>query len=173
LPVQARNWPRLSRQELKEAARPRYYPSQRDAELTLTVEAIGLYEVPVIDSDSQEALDRGVIYLPQTPMPWEEREQKNVFLAPATGSATRAPAVASSSSTSTSSRKATSWSSRMVGNDLRIRGERDLRGRAGRRVGDRPRAGAEHGHPADLHLPGLREPLRPSRRRGLARVCRA
>ncbi len=58
MPVQARNWPRLSRQELKEAARPRYYPSQRDAELTLTVEAIGLYEVPVIDSDSQEALDR-------------------------------------------------------------------------------------------------------------------
>jgi hypothetical protein len=58
LPVQARNWPRPSRQELKEAAPPRYYPPQRDAELTLAVEARGLHELPVIDSDSQEALDR-------------------------------------------------------------------------------------------------------------------
>ena len=38
--------------------------------------------MPVIDSSSLEALDRGVIHIPQTPMPWEEeREQKNVYLA--------------------------------------------------------------------------------------------
>ena len=67
-------------------------PPQRDAQLTLTVEALGLYNVPVINSRSAEALDRGVIHLPETPMPWEDREQKNVFLAghrlgwPGTGS---------------------------------------------------------------------------------------
>ena len=49
--------------------------------MSLTVDALGLYEVPVIDSDSQEAFDRGVIHLLQTPMSWEEREQKNVYLA--------------------------------------------------------------------------------------------
>ena len=56
------------------------------------MEAIGLYDVPVISSSAEEALDRGVIHIPQTPMPWEERRQKNVYLAghrlgyPGTGS---------------------------------------------------------------------------------------
>ena len=58
----------------------------------MTVQKIGLYDVPVINSESREALDRGVIHVPETPMPWEEREQKNVYLAghrtgyPGTGS---------------------------------------------------------------------------------------
>jgi sortase A len=59
----------------------RYYPPQPDAELTLTVEAIGLYDVPVIDEASEEVLEQGVIHIPQTPMPWEKRQQKNVYLA--------------------------------------------------------------------------------------------
>jgi sortase A len=37
--------------------------------------------VPVINANSQEALDNGVIHFPQTPMPWEERDQKKVYLA--------------------------------------------------------------------------------------------
>ena len=49
--------------------------------MTLTVDAIGLYDVPVINANTQEALDIGVIHFPQSPMPWEEREQKNVYLA--------------------------------------------------------------------------------------------
>ena len=63
-----------------------------DSELSLTVDAIGLYDVPVITSNTQQALDSGVIHFPQTLMPWEEREQKNVYLAghrlgwPGTGS---------------------------------------------------------------------------------------
>jgi sortase A len=35
----------------------------------------------VISEESQQALDAGVIHLPETPMPWERREQKNVYLA--------------------------------------------------------------------------------------------
>jgi sortase A len=56
------------------------------------VSAIGLYDVPVINAYTQEALDNGVIHHPQTPMPWDERQQKNVYLAghrlgwPGTGS---------------------------------------------------------------------------------------
>jgi len=37
--------------------------------------------VPIISSSREEALDNGVIHIPQTPMPWEEAEQKNVYLA--------------------------------------------------------------------------------------------
>ena len=54
---------------------------------------MGLYEVPVISSSAPQALDNGVVHVPQTPMPWEEdRQQKNVYLAghrlgyPGTGS---------------------------------------------------------------------------------------
>ncbi len=92
LPVTTENWPQPSQEQIQAASGPRYYQPTGDAELTLTVEAIGLYGVPVINSESKEALDRGVIHLPQTPMPWEEREQKNVYLAghrlgwPGTGS---------------------------------------------------------------------------------------
>ena len=34
-----------------------------------------------MNSNTLEALDRGVVHLPQTPMLWEERKQKNVYLA--------------------------------------------------------------------------------------------
>jgi sortase A len=74
-------WPAPSGQEVAAAREPRYYPQRLDGVLTLTVEGIGLNDVPVINADSQEALDNGVIHFPQTPMPWEERDQKNVYLA--------------------------------------------------------------------------------------------
>ena len=92
LPVVPEDWPRPSGEEVSEARGPRYYAPDGSADLALTVEAIGLYDVPVISSSAEEALDRGVIHIPQTPMPWEERRQKNVYLAghrlgyPGTGS---------------------------------------------------------------------------------------
>ncbi len=92
LPVVPDDWPRPSGEEVSEARGPRYYAPDGSADLALTVEAIGLYDVPVISSSAEEALDRGVIHVPQTPMPWEERAQKNVYLAghrlgyPGTGS---------------------------------------------------------------------------------------
>ena len=92
LPVVPQDWPRPSGEEVSEARGPRYYAPDGSADLALTVEAIGLYDVPVISSSAVEALDRGVIHIPQTPMPWEERRQKNVYLAghrlgyPGTGS---------------------------------------------------------------------------------------
>jgi sortase A len=81
LPVAPDAWPAPSGQEVAAAQEPRYYPQRQDGVMTLTVEGIGLYDVPVINANSQEALDNGVIHFPQTPMPWEERDQKNVYLA--------------------------------------------------------------------------------------------
>ena len=81
LPVAPQGWPAPSTQEVAAAGGPRYYPQRQDGVMTLTVDAIGLYDVPVINANTQEALDVGVIHFPQSPMPWEEREQKNVYLA--------------------------------------------------------------------------------------------
>src|SRR4051812_12306278 len=92
LPVALENWPEPSGQEVAATEAPRYYTPPRDSTMSLSVSAIGLYDVPVINSYTQEALDNGVIHHPQTPMPWDERQQKNVYLAghrlgwPGTGS---------------------------------------------------------------------------------------
>ncbi len=75
------SWPAPSGQEVAAAREPRYYAPRRDAGMALTVEDIGLYDVPVINSNNQADLDNGVIHVPQTPMPWEQRDQKNVYLA--------------------------------------------------------------------------------------------
>ena len=91
-PLVPQDWPEPSGEEVAAANTPRYYPPRRDSALTLTVEAMGLYDVPVISSSDPLALDNGVVHHPQTPLPWEERAQKNVYLAghrlgyPGTGS---------------------------------------------------------------------------------------
>ena len=78
--VEDRPWP--TRQQVAAASRPRHYRTSGDAKLSLMVPKIGIYEAPVLDSFDWTALDRSVVYLPQTPMPWDdEREQKNVYLA--------------------------------------------------------------------------------------------
>src|SRR4051812_33671645 len=81
LPVAPEKWPEPSGQEVAATEVPRYYTPPRDSTMSLSVSAIGLYDVPVINAYTQEALDNGVIHHPQTPMPWDEREQKNVYLA--------------------------------------------------------------------------------------------
>ena len=81
LPVSSADWPRPSQEEIANVNGPRYYSPRGDAELTLTIEALGVYDAPVIDSTSEEALNNGVVHIPETPMPWDERQQKNVYLA--------------------------------------------------------------------------------------------
>jgi sortase A len=81
LPVAPEWWPGPTDSEIEEANGDRHYPPNEDSVLTLDVESIGLYDVPVVDSRSDEDLDQGVIHLPETPMPWEKRDQKNVYLA--------------------------------------------------------------------------------------------
>jgi sortase A len=47
----------------------------------LTIEAMGLYDVPVFASDSESALAQGVIHEPETSLPWSNTPETNVFLA--------------------------------------------------------------------------------------------
>lgn len=60
--------------------------------MTLTIPALGLRDVPVRSSDSEQALDNGVIHAPDTSLPWDKGAQRNVYLAghrlgwPGTGS---------------------------------------------------------------------------------------
>jgi sortase A len=81
LPVPPEDRTPLTPEEVAAADGPRYYPPQPDAELTLTVEAMGIHDAPVLNSTSPEALASGVVHIPETPMPWDERPQKNVYLA--------------------------------------------------------------------------------------------
>ncbi len=81
LPISSENWTQPSREEIATANGPRYYLPLEDAALTLTMDTIGIYDAPVLNSTSNRALSRGVVHIPETPMPWDESDQKNVYLA--------------------------------------------------------------------------------------------
>jgi len=46
-----------------------------------TIKDIELYDAPVYDEESKEVLDKGVIHIPETPMPTDDASVKNVYLA--------------------------------------------------------------------------------------------
>jgi len=58
-----------------------HYHLPKGAIMSLTIPSIGLKEVPVLDSDTRGALDRGVVHLPDTSMPWSDTTERNVYLA--------------------------------------------------------------------------------------------
>ena len=49
--------------------------------MTLTIEALGLYEVPVTSSADLGVLDYGLMHDPETSFPWDGGAQRNVFIA--------------------------------------------------------------------------------------------
>jgi sortase A len=75
------DWPQPTAEEVASASAPRYYQPTPDTNMTLTIEALGLYEVPVISSPSYEVLDRGLMHEPETSLPWDGGAGRNVFLA--------------------------------------------------------------------------------------------
>ena len=80
LPVSG-DWPHPTREELSWIRQPRYFHTDPDAVMYLTIEALGLYGVPVLDSFDEAVLSRGVMHLPDTAFPWDRSSEKNVFLA--------------------------------------------------------------------------------------------
>ena len=60
--------------------------------MSLTIPAIGLRNAPVLDSVTKAALNKGVVHLPDTSLPWSKTPERNVYLAghrlgwPGTGS---------------------------------------------------------------------------------------
>jgi sortase A len=75
------DWPQPTDEERAVADEPRYFVPDPSAGMTLTIEAIGLYGVPVLSSDSLEALDASLMHVPETSLPWDEGAQRNVYIA--------------------------------------------------------------------------------------------
>jgi len=92
LPVGRADWPMPTEGQIQATQEPRRYDLPAGASLGLTVPSIGLHDVPILSSDTQSALDNGVIHVPGTSMPWSSTPERNVYLAghrlgwPGTGS---------------------------------------------------------------------------------------
>ena len=76
-----RGWQKPTQGELERAKGERHYELLPGAIMGLTIEAIGIHDAPVFDSDSQWALANGVAHHPQTSLPWSQSAQRNVYLA--------------------------------------------------------------------------------------------
>ena len=79
--AERRDWPEPTRGELKSANRARHYELLPGAIMGLTIEAVGIHDAPVFDSDGRWALANGVAHNPQTSLPWSPTPQRNVYLA--------------------------------------------------------------------------------------------
>jgi sortase A len=79
--AERRGWPEPSQRELRSAEGERHYELLPGAIMGLTIEAIGIYDAPVFDSDGRWALANGVAHNPQTSLPWSQSAQRNVYLA--------------------------------------------------------------------------------------------
>jgi sortase A len=79
--AEERDWPEPTQGELESANQERHYELLPGAIMGLTIEAIGIYDVPVFNSDGRWALANGVAHNPQTSLPWSPTAQRNVYLA--------------------------------------------------------------------------------------------
>ena len=86
------NGPPQVKQPAHPAKQASHYHLPPGAIMTLTVPSLGLTNAPVMNSASKSSLDRGVVHLPDTSLPWSETPERNVYLAghrlgwPGTGS---------------------------------------------------------------------------------------
>jgi sortase A len=92
LPVRQADWPMPTEGQIERTREPRRYDLPGGAALGLTIGSIGIYDVPVLRSNTRDALDNGVIHARGTSMPWSNTPERNVYLAghrlgwPGTGS---------------------------------------------------------------------------------------
>jgi sortase A len=75
------DWPQPTAEEVASASAPRYYQPTPDTNMTLTIEALALYDVPIISSADLAVLDRGLMHEPESSLPWDGGAGRNVFLA--------------------------------------------------------------------------------------------
>jgi sortase A len=81
LPVAEEDWPMPTEVQIQNASEPRHYRLPPGAVMGLTIKALGIYNVPVYDSDGKWALNNGVSHMPGTSFPWSRTPQRNVYLA--------------------------------------------------------------------------------------------
>ena len=81
LPLDEDGYPLPTREQIQVANQPRSYKLPPGAIMSLSVPAIDLRHVPVLESTTEGALDQGVVHLPDTSMPWSDTPERNVYLA--------------------------------------------------------------------------------------------
>ena len=92
LPVDDYDYPLPTEEQRRATTLTRRYDLPPGAMMSLTINDMGLKNVPVLNSDSTRALDQGVIHHPETSFPWSDTPERNVYLAghrlgwPGTGS---------------------------------------------------------------------------------------
>jgi sortase A len=92
LPLRQNDYPLPTDEQRRATNQPRHYNLPPGAIMSLTINTLGLKNVPVMNSDSTRALDQGVIHHPETSFPWSDTPERNVYLAghrlgwPGTGS---------------------------------------------------------------------------------------
>ena len=92
LPLDEDGYPLPTNQQLQNTNHPRHYHLPPGAIMSLTIKDIDLHNVPVLDSMTTRALNKGVVHLPDTSFPWSDTPERNVYLAghrlgwPGTGS---------------------------------------------------------------------------------------
>ncbi len=80
LPAEDADWPLPTEEQVEAVNRPRQYELAPGAIMGLTVQSLGLYDVPVLNSDNQWALNNGVGHVPETSLPWSQTPERNVYL---------------------------------------------------------------------------------------------
>src|SRR5215210_279806 len=75
------DWPQPTQGEIRRANSPRHYELIPGAVMGLTIEAIGIHDAPVFDSDGYNALANGIAHVPGTSWPCSPTPQRNVYLA--------------------------------------------------------------------------------------------
>jgi sortase A len=81
-----------AKQQTHPAEQASHYHLPPGAIMALTIPELGIRNAPVMNSASKSALDRGVVHLPDTSLPWSDTPERNIYLAghrlgwPGTGS---------------------------------------------------------------------------------------
>ena len=81
LPLRQNEYPLPTEEQRRATNQPRHYNLPPGAIMSLTINPLGLNNVPVMNSDSTRALDQGVIHHPETSFPWSNTPERNVYLA--------------------------------------------------------------------------------------------
>ena len=80
LPVEEADWPAPTEEQVEATNEPRQYELAPGAILGLTIDALGLYDVPIFDSDGPQALNNGLGHVPETSLPWSQTPERNVYV---------------------------------------------------------------------------------------------
>ena len=81
LPLDEDGYPLPTDEQVKNTNHLRRYHLRQGAIMSLSIPSMGLKDAPVLESDTRNALDKGVVHLPDTSLPWSDTPERNVYLA--------------------------------------------------------------------------------------------